>query len=1010
MSSLRRYFALLLVLAALPGVAVAQERGSVTGQVVNAQTQQPLIGVQVSIAGTTLGTLSNQQGRFVIPNVPAGEREVRAALIGYTQGTQTVNVPAGASATVNFELTETALQIEGVVVTATGELQRVRERGNVVSQIPVADLELATITNMSDVLQGRSAGVVVQQPSGTTGTSSRIRIRGGASASLSNQPLIVIDGVRINESAESFSIGLGGQSISRLNDLNPDEIESIEILKGPAAAALYGTAAATGVVQITTKRGLAGPAQWNIYTEQGLVHERNPWRANYLQLGEATGGFNWWYGEEIPAGEEVECFVFLAAEGLCEPTELVSWNPLMDREEGNGVSDPARGPASPFRDGNRHVYGLTVSGGSDVITYFLAGETESETGIYANNDLERVSLRANLRGQIGEDLDVTLTSGWLTSDLRLPWGDNTDSPIADAITGSPFDDDLRGYAQELPETYAQIDTRQGVRRLIGSLNATYRPLPWLSVIGTAGIDDLHRHDNETVPRETLSSGSLPEGYRQSNRIEVSNYTATLGGTATAPINETVTSTTSIGAQYHQEIYRGTFAEGWNLLSGTNSLAGTVSRFEVDEDNQDVITVGGYIQQQFGFNDRLFVTGALRGDDNSAFGADFGFVWYPSLSASWVIDEESWFPELGPVSSLRLRAAVGRSGLRPGFRQAITYYNPVAGTTRDQQDVAGFIFGGFGNPDLKPEISTEYEAGFDLGLFDGRLGLEFTYYDKTSEDALIARTIAPSLGASTARFENIGTVTNKGLELLLNANVLELDNVRWDATVSYSTNKNRLVEGPSEPIFVPGSLVSSQRHVVGYPLGGFWYYDFTYEDADNNGLLTVDEVEVDPDVTFAGQPLPTRTASLNTSLTLFDYVRVSTLLEHQGGHTQWSGTDEWQCVFLLCRDLNSPDTPLDKQARAIADYWAFSFFGYFEDASFVKLREVSVTLMAPDEWANRIRANGLSLTLSGRNLKTWTDYTGLDPESNFAGADNWTTTEFQTQPPIRYWTARLNVNF
>src|SRR5690606_23262481 len=232
-----------------------------------------------------------------------------------------------------------------------------------------------------------------------------------------------------------------------LNDLNPDEIESIEILKGPAAAALYGTAAATGVVQITTKRGLAGPAQWNIYTEQGLVHERNPWRANYLQLGEATGGFNWWYGEEIPAGEEVECFVFLAAEGLCEPTELVSWNPLMDREEGNGVSDPARGPASPFRDGNRHVYGLTVSGGSDVITYFLAGETESETGIYANNDLERASLRANLRGQIGEDLDVTLTSGWLTSDLRLPWGDNTDSPIADAITGSPFDDDLRGYAQ-----------------------------------------------------------------------------------------------------------------------------------------------------------------------------------------------------------------------------------------------------------------------------------------------------------------------------------------------------------------------------------------------------------------------------------------------------------------------------------------------------------------------------------------------------------------------------------
>ncbi|MEX2583417.1 MAG: SusC/RagA family TonB-linked outer membrane protein [Gemmatimonadota bacterium] len=997
---IRKYVFALVMTALLPGLVVAQERGTVTGQVVEGATQQPLSGAQVTIVGTTLGTLTNQQGRFVIPNVPSGPRVVRATLIGYSQGEQSVAVPAGGSVAATFQLNETALQIEGVVVTATGELQRVRERGNVVSQIDVSGLDLAPITRMSDVLQGRSAGVVVQQPSGTTGSGSRIRIRGGASASLSNEPLLIIDGVRIEQSPNSSSLDLGGQMPSRLEDLNPSEIESIEILKGPAAAALYGTAAATGVIQITTRRGRAGPAQWNVFSEQGLVHERNPWRGNYLQLGEHA------------SGAIIPCWTFRQATGLCEPTELLSWNPLMDREEGNGVSDTDLGPASPFRDGSRQVYGGSVSGGSDAMTYFIHGETETEEGIYANNNLDRVSLRANLRSQLRDDLDVTLTSGWTTSDLQMPFGDNSGVAgwIGDAITGAPEDDpEFRGYATEHPSAYEALSNNQGIGRLIGSLSSTYRPLTWLSVNGTAGLDVVNRHDRQTIPPNTLSSGSFPEGLRQSNRIEISNYTANLGATATHPVTESILSTTAIGGQFHQELFRGTFASGWRLLPGTNSLAGANARFAVNETNQDIRTVGAYGQQQIGYNDRIFLTGALRGDDNSAFGADFGFVWYPSLSASWVINEEPWFPELGPLNSLRLRAAIGRSGLRPGFRQAETFFTPIAATV-EARDVPGFSVGGVGDPTLKPELSTETEVGFDLGLLDQRVGLEFTYYHKTSEDALVARRLAPSLGLATSRFENIGTVQNKGIELLVNAEVLNLDNLRWDATVSYSTNDNVLLEG-TEPIQF--GLVSSQRHTEGFPLGGFWYYPFTWSDPDGDGLVAAGDVHVsyDPDdIEYAGQPLPTRMASLSTALTVFDFIQVSGLLEHQGGHTQWSGTDEWQCVYLNCRDINDPNTPPELQARAIADALFGTWFGYFEDADFVKLREVAVTLMAPTDWVNRFRFDGVSLTLSGRNLKTWTDYTGLDPEANFAGANNWTTTEFQTQPPVRYWTARLNVNF
>jgi TonB-dependent SusC/RagA subfamily outer membrane receptor len=999
MTRFRWLLALLVGAVILPADLVAQERGTVAGVVLEAATQRPLPGVQVSIAGTQLGTLTNQEGRFIILNVPAGTRDVRVTRIGYAQTTQQVTVVAGETVTSNFTLAESAVPLEGLVVTASGETQRVRERGNVVGQIPVAELELSPITTLSDVLQGRSVGVVVQRSSGTTGAGSRVRIRGSASASLGNQPLLIIDGIRVNESPNSFSIGIGGQTPSRLEDINPQDIESIEILKGPAAAAMYGTAAATGVIQVTTRRGRAGPARWNAYTEVGVIQERNEWPGNYSRLGD-------WGGGDIDI-----CPTLFEAAGWCVPTGVtLSWNPLMDRAEGHGVSNPELGPASPFRDGGREKFGLNVSGGSETVTYFLSVENEDERGIFHNNNLDRTSLRANLRGALRDNLDVTLTTGWTTSDLQMPWGDNaTGGVIGDAITGEPQDDPVRrGYSVASPTEIARVDTRQGLSRLIGSTNVNFRPLDWLSIVGTAGVDLVNRHDNETVPPNTLPLGSFPEGLRTSNRIEIGNYTATLGATATRALTDRIFSTTSIGTQYHRETFRGTYASGWQLLAGTESLAGTNARFSVNEQNEEVIMLGTYAQQQVAFDDRIFLTAAIRGDDNSAFGADFGLIWYPSLSLSWVMSEENWFPESDLFNSVRLRGAYGRSGLRPGFRQALTFFEPVAATIEQGRDAPGFTVGGVGDPELSPEISTEVELGFDLGFFQDRLGLEFTYYDKTSEEALIARRLAPSLGMTLTRFENIGTVSNSGIELSANARVLDRQNLRWNARVSYGTNRNELVEMDGDPIIF--GLASGQQHRQGFPLGGYWQYPYTFEDEDGDGLIAPWEVVQGDTMEFAGEPFPTRNLSFSSDLTLWNIVRLSALVEHQGGHTLWSGSDEWQCVFLLCKDLNDPSTPLDRQARAVATYWHFNWWGYLEDASFTKLRELSLTFMAPDTWAQRFRLDGVSLTLSGRNLATWTNYTGLDPEVNFAGQNNFTTADFQSQPPVRHWTARVNVNF
>jgi TonB-linked SusC/RagA family outer membrane protein len=1000
MSRFRWLTILALGLAAAPASLAAQDRGTVTGVVVEAGTMRPLSGVQISIAGTQLGTLTNQEGRYIIMNVPAGAREVRATRIGYAQGTQQVTVVAGETVTADFTVTESAVALEGLVVTATGETQRVRERGNVIGQIQVAEMELAPITTMSDLLQGRTAGMTVQRSAGTTGAGSRVRIRGSASASLGNQPLLIIDGIRVNESPNSFSIGLGGQAPSRLEDLNPDEIENIEILKGPAAAALYGTAAATGVIQVTTRRGRAGPARWTAYTEGGLIQERNEWPGNYMRLGD-------WGDGDIDL-----CPTLFEAAGWCEPTgETLYWNPLMDRAEGHGVSNPELGPASPFRDGNRQKFGLNVSGGTEQTTYFLSAENEDESGIFRNNNLNRTSLRANIRSSLRDDLGITLTTGWITSDLQLPRSDNAlGGAIGDAITGEVQDDPIRrGYSYASPENMALQDTRQGLGRLVGSANVNYRPLSWLSVVGTAGLDVLNRHDSQTIPPGIFNFQDFFEGMRVSNRIDIRNYTATLGATATRQLTDRIFSTTSLGTQYNRETFRGTFASGFGLLAGTESLEGVSARPAVGETNQDIIMVGAYGQQQFALDDRLFVTAALRGDDNSAFGTDFGLIWYPSLSVSYVLSEEAWFPRTDLLNSFRLRGAYGRSGLRPGFRQALTFYTPVAATVEQSRDQPAFAVGGVGDPELSPEISTEVEGGFDLGLFNDRLGIEFTYYDKTSREALINRRLAPSLGMAPTRFENVGTVSNSGIEVLANARVLDLPNARWNARVSVATNRNRLVEMEGDPIIF--GLASGQQHRVGYPLGGYWIEPILgWEENPAGGILSPFDVEIGDTVAYAGSPLPTRNISVGSDLTLWNTVRFSGLLEHQGGHTLWSGTDEWQCVFLICADLNDPNTPLDRQARAIGTYWYFTWWGYLEDASYWKLRELSMTLMAPSRWTERLRFDGLSLTLSGRNLATWTNYTGLDPEVNFAGQDNFTTADFQSAPPVRHFTARLTVNF
>jgi len=464
--------------------------------------------------------------------------------------------------------------------------------------------------------------------------------------------------------------------------------------------------------------------------------------------------------------------------------------------------------------------------------------------------------------------------------------------------------------------------------------------------------------------------------------------------------------------------RGTQAFGEGLAGGTGSVGGVTSGFAVAAQNSDVITIGGYVQQQLAWRDKVFVSGALRGDDNSAFGQDFSFIYYPSASLSWVIGEESFFPQNDWLSSLRLRAAYGQSGQRPGFRNAITFYTAVA-VKRAGSDVGAVQIGApVGNASLKPERSGEYELGFDAGFLNDRVSFEATLYDKTTDDALILRNLPPSSGAAS-RFENLGKVTNKGIEGMLNARLLEGRNFQFDLAVTASKNKNKLVRLGQDVDTIFFGLGANngdfiQRHAEGHPLGGYWQRAILgFDDANADGIIGSDEVQLADEASFLGQPLPQTELSIQPTLTFLKYFRANALMNYRGGFKVYNSTAQFRCaVFLNCQAANDKSVGLAEQARVMASARAnfgldASDAGFVEDGTFWKLREISLTAMAPASWARRLGVSDLALTLSGRNLGTWTDYTGFDPEISFNGTSNFSTAEFLTQPQVRYWTARLS---
>ena len=742
---------------AAPATLEAQENGQVIGQVTDQATGRPLVQVQVYLAGTGLGTLTRGDGRFLILNVPTGNYTLTAERIGMRTATAQITVQAGQSTTADLALEEEALGLDEIVVTGTAGQARRREVGTSVAQLDVATLP-DPVPSVDQLLSARAPGVVSVRSSGMSGSGSQIRLRGNVSVAMSNQPLVYIDGVRIRSDGLALNHAVGQHVafgpkdvMGPLNDINPSDIERIEIVKGPAATALYGTEAAGGVIQIFTKRGSGGDAQWSAQFDQGVnwVQEFGPENAPYMRL------------------------------------------------------DPW------LRNGRQQRYSLSVRGGTEAVSYYVSGSLDDNEGILPNDADQKYLGRINLGFQPRSDLDIQVNTSITRQHVEnSPSGSSPYSISHNGYKRAPQRQAHATYVRTWEEDVItrlleyQIDT--DVDRVVAGITTTYTPMPRFTNRLTLGLDRLASNMRNIRPFGYVND---PNGSISDRTWTAEQLTADYVGSFDLRLTETFRTSLSWGGQ-------SVVARDTDLGASSNSLPGpgehTVSSgasYQAQESRSRVVNAGIFGQTLLDFSDRYFVTLALRIDGNSAFGSDFGLQPYPRATFSWVMSDEAFWPQ--DMGEMKVRLAWGHAGRAPGAFDAVRTWQAIPWLNRTSFNPLNV-----GNPDLGPERTIELEAGADGVFLDERLRVGFTYYNQETRDALIPVQLVPSEGFTGSQLRNVGVLSNKGIEFDVNATLVRGRALSWDMGLTVYTNKSEAVDlGGSAGFGVSGGGWLEEGHPV-----------------------------------------------------------------------------------------------------------------------------------------------------------------------------------------------------
>ncbi len=1014
-----------------------QGEGTVSGLVIDAVTKVGLDQVAVRVEGSGTGSVTTHDGRYTVRNVPVGVHRLTARRVGYSSLTTVVVVATDSVATADFALAAAPTRLTEMVTTAVGD-QRRYEVGNVISTINADSITpTAPITSLTDLISARAPGVQVEETGGLTGSGESIRIRGQGSLVLQGDPIVIVDGVRQDNSPGGTYTNVGYipgvvPSPSRLNDLDFRDIASIDVLKGPAASTEYGTDAANGVIVIKTKHGNVGRPQWAASAEQTASAIPKQFPTLYHSWGHTTD----------PSHTPTQCPLVTYAFGVgvgssdhsCAVDSVTTWDPLNNSQY------------SVFGTGRRGKYDLSVSGGSELVRYFVSGGLSNETGalrlpsifhgeantlglphsLFQPNGQDQRSVRANTAITLGPTADLSLTGSYLSNYQETVNAQNLLTGVL-ASTAVRDSADAYGYSQFPyfgPVYQLGQPNTQTTNRLTGGMNASWRPATWLTTHATFGIDHgSQRVQAINLPQVAFLYARFPTPQLQVGLQTTDIYTGDLRASATTPLTRSLRAVTSLGLQLADTRLQGAQVFAPNITATNLTLNGAVNPTVAQLGNRQA-TLGGYGEEQLAIAERLFLTGAVRIDAGSGFGRSYNTAVYPKASVSWLA------VNAGPTT-VRLRGAFGESGVQPPNGAALQLFAPaIAWQAGGATSVVAI--NNAENPLLQPERSSEYEGGVDVSLWQNRVSAEVTGYSKTTRNALVSTGTGWDLGGLSYE-ENIGKVRNTGAEATVTATVLQARTVTWDVSLNASVNRNKLIS------LAPGILsqeftgvAAVFRFAPGFPLYGYWAPRVQYADLNHDGILEPNEVTVANTFSYVGTSSPTREMSLGTHVALLrGVVSLGALADYRGGFRLLNAdVFQQEIYFQTDRAANDPKAPLWQQARDVAAEYIYTTgadnyappAGLYEDGTYLRLREVSLTYALPRLVTRAMHIQTASLTGAVRNLALWTRYGGTDPEvTNSGGYNNQSQAtsntfivnhdireDFSAVPLPRYWVVRLNV--
>lgn len=1013
---------------------------SISGNITDADTDEPLLGVTILIQGTKKGTVSDFDGNYSITNLETGDYVLELSYTGYKNFTQAVNV-GSSDQEVSIQMEFSASQLNEIVVTGTGAPIARKKIGNSIGSISTSKLADLPINSFSDLLQSREPGIIAFPSGGLTGEGAQIRIRGNASLSQLNEPIVIVDGIRVDRGGGYGGgfVNSGGGSPSRLDDINPESIERVEILKGASAATLFGTEASNGVIQIFTKKGKSGIPKFGFKATQGFI--------NYPigAVPDNTGFTN-------SASRATELTGLLGYS--VKPYQLLSFNAMEDL----------------YETGVQNSITADVSGGTNIITYFTSVRYSYTDGPFGGKeregylegqetqaqDIDRLAqFNLNLNINPNDKFSLRLTQGFTSRfNATAENGNNIYGVGSLAQFSKPElvkDNNSTGtIAFATVDETLQLSFGSKVNNYNGSIGLNYYPIDWIKIDGTFGLNFVSQSSTNFQPfgwNIDGFSGSNPQGQLSADTRNFLAQTAELKIILDNKIGSNITSNLILGGQYVSQETKLIGAQGTQFPGPgfeVTSAAGVLNIFEFFEETKNA---GVFAQEQLGFNDNLFVTVGGRLDAHSAFGSDFQAAFYPKISASYIPSDSASWSNIGPVSSLQLRGSYGWSGLQPGAFDALTTYLALASASG-----AGIAPNNLGNPALKPEISKEWEAGFSAGLIDDKVNLEFTYFDRVTEDALYARQFPLSGGFRNPQLTNIGELSAHGMEISLRGTVIRTKDLQLNLFVNGAYYKDKVVSlGGAPPLKVGGSYPRYRNYLkegfapganFGAQLLEVGANQLPVDIANSDGLpdtrdqllsyfngKTPDDVgsvptsigtgkvllrddDGDGDYLdhYLGKSTPDWTGAFGGSLSYKNFT-LSTTFEYKAGNFVINNlTDAFrQANGAIGRNLpsssrtvrdyatggvdasfnpqNDPNVRVDALGDWVNNTLAlspFSGLNTLEKADFISWNELSLNYKFTGGLLDTFNFDRATLGVSGRNIAMFTGYTGVDPRINFIG--------------------------